>query len=54
MILELKEASGGFYVPEVRRCRWRASALRENTPAEVNTAETEVRLISIATIRYPT
>jgi hypothetical protein len=54
MILELKEASGGVCVPEARRCRWRASALRDNTAADVNTAETEVQMTSTVRTRYPT
>jgi hypothetical protein len=54
MILELKAASGGVCEPEVRRCRWWASALRDNTPAEVNTAEAEVQMTCTARTRYPT
>jgi len=54
MILELKEPSGGVCAPEVRRCRWRASALRDNRPAEVNTIEAEVQMTGTARTRHPT
>lgn len=54
MILELREASGGVCVPELRRCRWGGSALGDNMPAEVNTAEAEVQMTGTARTRYPT